>query len=409
MNARWPLLALTPLALMHACSCASSRDPSAGGGPGNGDAGGSPPDAAAKPTGDSGSVEDAGPEATGDAGPGTAAGELFAFVGSSDGKVRVYAVDAASGAWTFKTASNAGSNPSFLAFDPSRRRVVAVDETDAGLVRSFAFDPATGALTERNTKPSGGASPTHLSLDPAGSWALVANYTGGTASVFPLDASGLLGDATDTKASGAKSHWAGTDSTGAYVFVSALGVDAVAQYTFDKSTGKLTANGMAAVPAGAGPRHLAFHPSGKWAYVLNELAVSVTSLDFDKPTGKLAAKQTVSALPPGLSTAGVTGAEIAVHPSGKHVYASTRSYDTIVHFTVNATDGTLTRVSNITTGASRPRSFGVDPEGSLLFAGNAEAGHVVGFRIDGASGALTPLGKTVDVPAPTYVGLARMP
>jgi 6-phosphogluconolactonase len=407
MQARWPLFAVAPIAMLHACS----RDPSSSGGPeSGGDGGAASPDGAASAAGDASPGSDAASRDAGEAGAdGGKPGELFAFVGSTDGKVRVYSVDAASGAWTFKKESSAGTNPSFLAFDPPRRRVVAVDEIDAGLVRSFAFDPQSGALTERNTKASGGAAPTHLSIAPGGSWVFVANYTGGTASVFPLDATGLLGDASDTKASGPKSHWAGTDSSGAYAFVPALGADSIAQYKFDGATGKLTDNGVAAVPAGAGPRHLGFHPSEKWAYVMNELAVSVTTLDLDKATGKLAAKQTISALPPGQSAAGVTGAEIVVHPSGKHVYASSRQYDSIVHFTVDAANGTLTRVANVTTGAGRPRSFGVDPEGTLLYAGNADAAHVVGFRIDGASGALTPLGKTVDVPAPSYVGLARMP
>jgi 6-phosphogluconolactonase len=406
MNARW-LLPLAPLAFLHACS----TDPSPGSA--DGASGGTPGDGGASMTSDAKAQPDGGTEASTDGGPGVdaaTAGELFAFVGGPDGKIRVYLVDATTGAWTFKKDSPAGTNPSFLAFDPPRRRVVAVDEVDVNpVVRSLSFDPQTAALTERNTQPSGGAGPTHLSLDPTGAYAFVANYTAGNVSVLPIDATGLLGTKTDTKTSGAMSHWAGTDSTGAHVFVPALGANVVAQYTFDKPNGVLVANGTAALPGGAGPRHLGFHPSEKWAYVVNENAISVTAFDYDKTTGKLTAKQTTSALPPGQSTAGVSGAEIYVHPSGKHVYASTRGYDSIAHFTVNTADGTLTRVANSLTGAARPRSFGVDPAGTLLYAGNQDANQVVGFRIDATTGALTPLGKTVDVPSPAFVGLARMP
>ena len=406
MPPRWVAFAVIPFALAHACS----SDPS-GSGPANGisgDAGDGSDTASPDANGstDAGAPSDSGLGADADA---AALGQLFAFVGSADGKIRVYAVDSKSGIWTFAKESSAGTNPSFLAFDPPRRRVVAVDETDPGMVRSFAFDAPSGALTERNAQPSGGAGPAHVSLDPTGARVFVANYGGGTASVLPLDASGMLGVATDTKSPGAMCHWAGTDPSGAHVFVSVLSADAISQYSLDAMSGTLADNGTAAVPAGAGPRHLAFHPSAKWAYVVNETATSVTTLDYAATTGKLAAKQTLSALPPAQSAAGVSGAEIFVHPSGKHVYASTRVYDSIAHFTVSQTDGTLTYVASVETGADRPRSFGVDPDGTLLFAANQDANEVVGFRIDAATGALTSLGKTVDVPSPAFVGLTRMP
>lgn len=401
MLPRWTMTMLAPVALLHACSndspAAAPRD--------DGGADASPVDASGTPA-DAAPRDDAG---SGDRDADAAApGQLFAFVGSTDGKIRVYGVDAATGAWTFARESAAGTNPSFLAFDPPRRRVVAVDELDPGVVRSLAFEAQTGALTERDAKPSGGAGTTHVSLSPSGAWVFVASYTSGTASVLSLDAAGMLGSAT-TVASGAMSHWAGTDPSGSYVLVPALGANVVAQYKFNETTGALTANGTATLPAGVGPRHLGFHPSAKWAYVVDESATSLTAFDFDATSGKLTAKQTISALPPSQSAAGVSGAEIYVHPSGAHVYASTRTYDSIAHFTVNATTGMLTYVASVETGADRPRSFGVDPEGTLLFAGNQDANQVVGFRIDPTTGALQSLGKTVDVPAPQFVGLARMP
>jgi 6-phosphogluconolactonase len=341
---------------------------------------------------------------------GKAPGALFGFVGSSDGKIRVFAVDDVTGAWTLKKENSAGANPSFLAIAASEHRVLAVDEdASGGLVRSFSFEPSTGALTEINNRPTGGDGPAHVSLDPSGKWAFVANYTGGTASVLPLAANGMLGAIADTKASGAMSHFAGTNPSGTHVFVPALGDDIVAQYALDANTGKLTANGVANVPANAGPRHLAFHPSEQWAYVMNETAITVTTFDFAKAAGTLSAKDTISALPGGQSTNGVSGAEIFVHPSGKYVYGSTRVYNSIAVFTVDGTTGKLTRTANVPTGGNRPRSFGMDPEGTLLFAGNQDVDEVVGFHIDPSTGNLTSAGNVATVKGPSFVGLARIP
>ena len=399
MRTRWLFVCL-----LTACSC--DKDPAAD--PPKDDGGSIESDAATTP--DASTPVDASvPNDAGDAGK-KPVGPLFAFVGSNDGKIRAYLVDEVNGTWTFKKESDAGSNPSFLAFDPSRRRVVATDETGgSGAIRSFTFDPASGGLTDLGSKPAGGAGSTHVAFDPNGKWVVVANYTGGNMSIFPIDESGVLGNASDTKASGAKSHWAGTNPSGTHVFVPALEANVVAQYTLNAQTGKLTDNGTAALPANAGPRHLAFHPNETYAYTINELAVTVTTFAFDKATGKLTPKQTISALPQGQSANGVTGAEIVVHPNGKHVYASTRGYNSIAQLSVNASDGTLTLVNNAPTGGNQPRSFGIDPEGTLLFAGNQAINQVVGFRIAPETGALTSLGKTVDVVNPTFVGLARIP
>ncbi len=331
-------------------------------------------------------------------------GTLFAFVGSTDGKIRVYTVDAGGGL-TLKKENNAGKNPSFIAFDPPTHRVVSVDEGNPGIVRSFLFDTPTGALTEVNNKTSSGDGATHLSIDPSGKWVFVANYTGGNMSVLPLAQNGTLGDTADKKTSGAKSHWAGTNPSGTHVFVPSLDGNVVSQYILNNATGKLTDNGTGVFPAGAGPRHLAFHPSEKYAYVVNELGTSVTPFTFDKTTGKLSPLATVSALPSGQSSTGVTGAEIFVHPNGKFVYASTRVYNSIALFSIDGT-GQVSLLSNTPTGGNRPRSFGLTPEGNFLFAANQDVNEIVGFTLNEATGALTSNGK-ITVNAPEFVGLVR--
>lgn len=416
----WPrpwgfLLALAVVpALAVACSDEASDDrgPLSGGGPsddradGSSAADGGGPDTP-DPGADGSVATDGGDGGEGDAGP---KGPLYAFVGSSDGKIRTYLVDEASGAWSAMREFEGGTNPTYLAFDPPRRRVVVANEVGAGGgVRSFTFDPANGSLTFVNSRGAGGSGTAHVSLDPQGKWAFVANYTAGNASVFPIGAGASLGASADTVTSGANSHWAGTNPSGTHAFVVALGANVVAQYTLNAATGELTGNGTVSLPANAGARHLAFHPTEKWAYVINETAITVSTMSFDKATGKLALAQTVSALPPGQSAAGVSGAAIAVHPSGKWVYASTRVYNSIAHFSVDAANGTLTRVANSLTGGNRPRTFALDPEGTLLYAGNQNVNQVVGFRVNAATGALTSLGKIVDVTGPTFVGVARMP
>lgn len=324
-------------------------------------------------------------------------GELLAFTGSADGKIRVYAVDDA-GAWTLRRASDAGKDPSFLAIDAAHRRVIAVDES-ASRVRSFALD-AAGALTEISSQPSGGSGPAHVSIDRDGRHAFVANYGGGTVAVFPIAADGALAPASDVVASGAKSHWAGVNPGGTHLFVPALGVDAIRQYAL--SNDKLIANGSAALASGAGPRHLVFALDERWAWSIDELATTVTT--FAMANGQLTRKSSVSALPAGAGPS--TGAEIALHPNGKVLYASTRGFDSIAVFTIEA-DGTLARRTNVETGAPRPRSFALDPAGTRLYAGNESSGEVVSFPIDDR-GDLGTRTRTTDVPSPKFVGLARI-
>ncbi len=395
-------------------ACKSGPDemaPDGGVGAGNPGApgAGSPGD----PGGDPGSTD----SDAGDASGRPVSGTLHAFVGSRDGNVRTYLVDASTGAWSLRATSSIGGEPSFLAFDMSRRRVLAVNEASAaaqGGVRSLAFDSDAGTLRVLDTKTTGGATATHVSLDASGRWVFVANFTGGNAAVLALAEDGGLG-AANVIASGNKSHWFGTSPTGAFAFVPTLGADRIAQYTFNASTGAIAANASAAtvLPAGTGPRHLAFAPNGR-AYLINETACAVVALTLNASGGFDAPGALVSALPPGVRAAdggaggaAATGAEIAAHPTLPVLYASTRSYDSIAVFTLDA-QGTPTRVQNALTGAHEPRSFAVDPRGQFLFAGNETAGEVVGFRI-GGDGQLTSMGRAVSVPTPAFVGLVLVP
>lgn len=354
-----------------------------------------------------------GPADAPEGGPQDAAaiGRLFAFTASSDGKIRVFAVDDGTGAWTARGSVSAGAGPSFVAMDPKTSRVFAVDEA-GGNVLSFAFDAAAGSLTPKGPPvASQGAGPTHVSVDATGAWVLVANYTAGSAAVFPILPTGALGAASSVTSPGNEAHLAITNPSGGFAFVPCLGSNFIAQYTFDASQGKLAPNTPAVVsaPPSAGPRHLAFHPSEKFAYGINETASTMSAYAFDVGTGRLTLVQTLSTLPSNFSGAN-TGAEVAVHPSGAFVYGSNRGHDSIVTFAVNAGTGQLTLVGHEPTGGKTPRSFAVDPAGSFLFAANQDSGTVTGFRLDPVTGKPVPLaGPATAVPSPTFVGAWRVP
>lgn len=374
----------------------------------------SPPDAAspaadASPA-DSGAADGAQPnpiDSGADAGP---RGRLFAFVGSEDGNLHVYDVDSAAATLVPRGTIAAGQSPSFVAVDTARRRVFAVEGGGGGRVRSFTFDPQTATLTANGMVGSQGAGPAHVTVDPSGKWVMVANYTAGNVAVFSVDAAGALGAPTDTPSPGVRAHQILTDRAGAHVFVPCLGSDLVAQFSLDGATGKLVANTPASValPAGAGPRHMAFHPTEKFAYVINELASTMTSMTYDAVTGRLTPIETTTTLPAGFMGANTT-AEVVTHPSGSFVYGSNRGHDSIVAFKVDTATGKLTLTAHQATGGATPRSFAMDDDGTMLVVANQGTGTLNSFRVDATTGALTPASVPIAVAAPSYVGIWRVP
>lgn len=312
-------------------------------------------------------------------------------------------------------------NPSFLAIDPSHQFLYAVTEVSthggkkSGGVVAFAVDASTGGLTRLNEQPSQGAGPCHLVVDKAGKHVLVANYEGGTAAVLPIDKTGRLQPASSVVAhhgrgpnpqrqEAAHAHSINLDPANRFAFVADLGLDKVFVYRFDKEAGSLTPNDppTVAVAPGAGPRHFAFHPSGRFAYVVNELASTVTAFWYDAENGTLSTIQTISTLPSTYKEAN-TAAEIVVHPSGKFAYASNRGHDSIAIFTVDAATGRLVAAGHESTRGKTPRNFAVDPTGTYLLAANQDSDTIVVFRLDPATGRLKATGQTLKVHKPVCV------
>jgi len=310
-------------------------------------------------------------------------------------------------------------NPSFLAVHPSRKFLYAVNESsrpgDTGGVTAFALDPATGALTKLNREASGGDGPCHLVVDAAGKNVLVANYGGGNVAVLPVGPDGRLapasavnkhtGKVADPQRQGSPhAHSINLDAANRFAVAADLGLDRVFVYRFDPARGTLAPDDPPFVKLKdrSGPRHFAFHPDGKHAYVINEIDCTVTAFDYDPERGRLTPIQTVPTMPVAVEPRHST-AEVVVHPSGKFLYGSNRGHDSVVVYAVEPGTGRLKLVEHEPTGGQTPRNFAIDPTGSFLLAENQSSGTIVGFRIDPSSGALEPTGQVVNVPSPSCV------
>jgi len=335
--------------------------------------------------------------------------------GASEG-IYLFELDRVSGALEPKGLAAKTANPSFLALGPGNRRLYAVGELDAnGGVSAFAVDAATGKLELLNRQPSGGRGPCHLCVDPSGRHVLVANYSSGSAAVLPIASDGSLaeprsvvqheGSGPDPKRQqGPHAHSVHLDAAGRFAFVADLGLDRIFIYRFDASKGTLGPHDppSAHVAPAAGPRHLAFHPSGRYVYVNNEMGCTVTAFKYDAERGTLSELQVIGTLPEDWREPNTT-AEILVHPSGKFLYCSNRGHDSIAIFTIDPTTGRLTAAGHQSTSGATPRNFGIDPAGQWLIAANQKSDTLQVFRIASESGRLEPAGSPVPVPTPVCV------
>jgi 6-phosphogluconolactonase len=359
---------------------------------------------------------------------------LFAYVGAfttpdrkgHGGGINVYRVDAASGAWSHEQLLEV-VNPSFLTLDRAQRFLYSV-HADLDEVSAYAIDKQTGHITALNRQSCGGKNPVHLSIDPTGRWIVTANYSAGSVGVVPIEKDGTLGPRSDLvnmsgepgpdgkRQTSSHPHEAVFDPSGRFIAVPDLGFDRIFVFRLDAASGKLTPNDppFVATRAGAGPRHIAFHPTMPFAYVINELGSSVTTYRFDAQRGSL---QPIQILPstPASYTGNNHGAEIAVAPSGRIVYASNRGHDSIAIFAVDGGSGTLIAVDWAPTRAKSPRFFDLDPASKTLYAANADEGFstqqntdtIVGFSINQANGMLTPTGQVIKTNSPCTIVFAR--
>ena len=311
------------------------------------------------------------------------------------------------------------ADPSFVIVDRQQRCLYAV-HGDGTQATAYRIDRATGRLSVLNQQPTGGRNGVHLAIDATGRCLVVANYATGTVALLPIDQDGSLGPRSDlatlsgtpgphrTQQESSHPHHCPFDPTGRVVVVPDKGLDKVFVFRVDPARGRLVpaARPDVASRAGAAPRHAGFHPTRPYVYVVNELDSTIAAYELDPASGALEPLQVHTTLP-SRYTGNNTGAEIAVAPSGRFVYASNRGHDSIAIFAIDPTTGLLTSVGWAPTQGKTPRFFGLDPTGTHLYAANQISDTVVIFRVDQTAGTLTPTGETIEVASPTTIAFSE--
>lgn len=331
--------------------------------------------------------------------------------GKSEG-VYVYTFNSSTGKAALVSSAPA-SNPSYLAVSPNRRYVYAVNEDkDSGAVTAFSF--ASGRLHKLDARPSGGDHPCYVSVDKTGKWVFAGNYTGSNFSVFPVAADGSLKASSTTithtgssvnkdRQEKAHVHCTVLSPDNHYLLVSDLGMDKVMTYTFNAATGKAAPapKPFTAVTPGSGPRHITFAPSGKYAYLVEEL--SGTVIVFSYKNGGLKQLQSISSVPPDFK--GFAGsADIHVSPDGRFLYASNRGEsNTIAVFAINAANGRLTALHFYSALGKAPRNFNFDPTGRFLLVANQDSDEIVVFKRNTQTGLLTDTGERIKTGNPVCI------
>jgi 6-phosphogluconolactonase len=359
---------------------------------------------------------------------GATKGKFLVYVGTytEHGSKGIYAYrfDARTGQSTALGLAAESAQPSFLTVDASGHFLYAVNETESydgqptGAVSAFAIDSAGGKLSLLNQVSSRDGGPAHIALDQTGKYALVSNYTRGSVAVFPVLKDGRLGEASAfVQHHGARvdkdrqeqphAHAVAMSSDNRFALVADLGLDQIFAYPFDSAKGTLGQDPhITKAKPGAGPRHLVFNSKGTLLYMINELQSSVTTYTYDPANGGLRELSTISTLPDGFS-GHAAAAEIALHPSGRFLYASNRGPDSIAVFSI-ASEGSLSHVEFVSVNGKTPRNFAIDPTGSWLFVGDQESDKVVIFRINHKNGRLTP-GQVLQISSPACVTFVPLP
>jgi len=346
-----------------------------------------------------------------------AAPGYYVYVGTYTGHgsqgIYVWRFDPATGKAEEAGLAAETESPSFLAVHPSRKYLYAVNESGKGMVTAFAIDAATGKLQKLNSVSTEGSDPCHLSVDKSGRSLAVANYGSGNVALIRMNPDGSLGDIaardqhTGTgpdkeRQAGPHAHSINFAPDEGFAVAADLGTDSLYVYRFDPSRPQITRDDSltAKTAPGAGPRHFAFHPNGKYGYSINEMGSTVTEFSYDGK-GRLTALGSESTLPKDFHGENST-AEVVVHPNGHTLYGSNRGLDSIAVFSVDPASGKLTPRAQVPTQGKTPRGFALDPTGHYLFAANQDSHNIVVFRVD-ADGGLKPTGQVLKCISPVCI------
>jgi len=308
--------------------------------------------------------------------------------------------------------------PGYFVIDPTGKFLYSVNSFSkfkgeaSGALSAYAIDAATGNLRLINQVASSGANPAFIALDGNATHVLAANYTGGSISVFAIRSDGGIGDRTAFVQHSGHSvnpdrqqephpHAIYVDPTDRYVLVPDLGQDKVFVYRYDNKSGSLSANvpPFGAVAPGAGPRHLAFHPNGRWVYVVDEMGGTVTQFNWDSNTGTLSQPNATRTTPDDFNGVNTSG-EVRISADGKFLYATNRGPDDLAVFSIDPATGGLTFLQRVPTQGKMPRFFTFDPTGHWLIVCNHDSDNAVVFKVDPDTGRLTQNGEPIKVPNP---------
>lgn len=310
--------------------------------------------------------------------------------------------------------------PGFLATHPTLPVLYAVGGIlNVQVVAAFAIEGSKEKPTLRfvNSVPIGDGGAAHVSVDKSGKTLFTAQYGGGSIAAFSLQADGSLRGQTQLidHQGGAKvvpgrqdashAHWTGVSQDNRFVFVPDLGLDRVVIYKLQADSGKIEPHGAGIVPPGSGPRHMKFHPNGRWAYVLNELSLTVTVFDYDSTNGTMRPTQTIDAVPSDELDREVakSASEIRIHPNGKFVYSANRGHDSISVFEIDELNGSLKLIKCENPRCATPRNFNLTPDGRFLLAAGQLSNTLGLFTVDSSSGRITFQQSSVFVPTPICV------
>ena len=347
----------------------------------------------------------------------------FAYVGCRTTKERnargkginVYRADPASGQWSHVQLVEGLVNPSFLAMDRTQRFLYTV-HGDFSEVSSFAIDPASGKLAFLNRQSTEGKNPVHLVADPSNRYLLIANYATGTLASLPIQADGTLGSVVDLAALPGKPgphkiqqgashpHQIQFDTRQKFIIVPDKGLDKVFAFRDDEATGKFVPANPSWVMAreGAGSRHVDFHPTKPFAYVINELDSSITVYRYNAETGTMSPLQIVPTLPTSF-TGDNTAAAIAVEKHGRLLFGSNRGHDSLVTMLIDEHTGLLKPLNWASSQGKGPRFFALDPAHETLYAANENSDTIVALRIDRKKGLLAPTGRVIQAESPVCI------
>ena len=352
---------------------------------------------------------------------------LYAGTYTENGRVEglhLLRFDATTGTVRLASSFDVGPNPSFLTIHPDGRSLYLVNEVDdidgdvTGSVRSFTINDTTGEITAVGARVSGGSSPCYISTDRTGRLALVANYVGGTVATLgigqdasltaPLHVVQHVGTGKiPSRQEHAHAHCIIAHSSNRFALAADLGADRVLVYRLDVGEGSLThiERSDAIMPPGTGPRHLAFHPTLPFCYVVGELNSTVSALRYNQNSGGLTISQTLPTLPAGIAGENFP-ADVHVAPDGRTLYVSNRGHNSIAVFRIAPTTGVLSHEQTVSTGGNWPRNFTLDPSGHWLLVANQKSGSITVFRRDTSTGRLTPTANKLEVAAPVCLRFA---